>query len=73
MLEYNCGRCHLGSPAFFMPKELTIVLKNRMFSNVVLMALLAAGFERTGTEYLHDGVHLHLKPPNTPVKVDYEL
>lgn len=63
MLDYNCGRCHLDGPAFFMPNEITIVLKNRMFSNVVLMALLAAGFESISREYLHDGVHLHMKPP----------
>ena len=43
--------------------EITIVLKNRMFSQVVLMALLAAGFESLGKDYLHDGVHLRLKPP----------
>ncbi len=48
---------------FFMRKEITIVIKNRMHSNVVLMALLAAGFEKVSDERLHDGLHLHLKPP----------
>lgn len=52
----------LGLFSFPMP-EITIVLKNRMFSQVVLMALLAAGFESISREYLHDGVHLHLKVP----------
>lgn len=46
-----------------MPNEITIVVKNRMHSNVVLMALLAAGFEKVSDERLHDGLHLHLKPP----------
>lgn len=64
LLFLCCACCHSGNRAFFMPKEIVIVLKNRMFSNAVLMALLAAGFESLGREYLHDGVHLHLKVPN---------
>lgn len=46
-----------------MPKEITIVIKNRMHANSVLIALLSAGFEKVGDERLHDGLHLHLKPP----------
>jgi hypothetical protein len=46
-----------------MPKEITIVLKNRMFSQVVIMALLAAGFELISKSYPHDGCALHLKVP----------
>lgn len=63
-LYWYGARLSLWHPCFFMPNQITIVLKNRMFSQVVLMALLAAGFEKIGdSEYLHDGVHLHLKVP----------
>lgn len=48
---------------FFMRNQITLVIKNRMHLNAILAALLGAGFESMGHEYLHDGVHLHLKPP----------
>jgi hypothetical protein len=46
-----------------MANEIEIVLKNRQYSNAVIMALLPAGFELLGKDYMHDGLHLRLKPP----------
>lgn len=46
-----------------MTNEIEIVLKNRQYSNAVIMALLPAGFELLGKDYMHDGLHLRLKVP----------
>lgn len=46
-----------------MPNEITILLKNRMYSQAVITALLAAGFGLMEKTYTHAGCELHMVPP----------
>lgn len=44
--------------------EITVLVRNGQFTNLILDALLRAGFEFKGKSYTHGGRELHLMPPN---------
>jgi len=52
-----------GGSAFFMSDHITVLIKQGQHTNLVLDALLRAGFEFVEKLYVHNGRELHMKVP----------